>query len=114
MESMGLHQNWINLIMKCTSSITYSVLINGQPQGLIHSSHGLHQGCPLSPYLFLLCTEGLSSILKKRIQTGDLCGIRAARLGLALFLRMIVSYLLEPNLKIVSLFWVVWRSTKMP
>ena len=47
----------------CTAS--YSMLINGEPQGFITPSRGIKQGDPLLPYLFLLCVEGLSSLLRK-------------------------------------------------
>lgn len=45
--------------MECITTTTYSTLINGQVQGRI----GLRQGNPLSLYLFILCVEGLSSLI---------------------------------------------------
>lgn len=45
--------------MECITTTTYSTLINGQVQGRI----GLRQGNPLSLYLFVLCVEGLSSLI---------------------------------------------------
>jgi hypothetical protein len=35
MRTMGFAEKWIRLIMQCVSSVTYSVLVNGVPQGLI-------------------------------------------------------------------------------
>ena len=29
MEQLGFHERWINLIMHCITTVTYSVLING-------------------------------------------------------------------------------------
>ena len=63
MKRMGFHPKWINIIIHCISSVTYSIQINGVPQGLITPTWGLRQGDPLSPYLFLLCVEGLSSLI---------------------------------------------------
>ena len=35
MVRMGFHERWISLIMECISTITYSLLINGNPTGNI-------------------------------------------------------------------------------
>jgi hypothetical protein len=63
MRKMGFAKQWIKLIMNCVSTVSYSVLINGQPMGQFLPSRGLWQGDPLSPYLFLLCAEGLSALI---------------------------------------------------
>ena len=35
MVRMGFHERWISLIMECISTVTYSILINGNPTGNI-------------------------------------------------------------------------------
>jgi len=79
MRKMGFHEKWISLIMMCVSTVSYSVLINVEPKGKIIPSRGLRQGDPISPYLFLLCAEGLSAMLKKEEREGYIKGIAASR-----------------------------------
>ena len=64
MTRLGFHERWISLMMMCIKSVSYSVLLNGEPKGLIRPTRGIRQGDPISPYLFLLCGEGLSAMLK--------------------------------------------------
>jgi hypothetical protein len=46
-------------------SLTFGVLVNGTPYGKTVPTRGLRQRDPLSPYLFLLCAEGLNALLHK-------------------------------------------------
>ncbi|KAM2667956.1 hypothetical protein EV2_019583 [Malus domestica] len=52
------------------------ILVNGTPTGCIVPQKGLRQGDPLSPFLFLLCTEGLSMLLRKGLEQGALHGFK--------------------------------------
>ncbi|CAA7040252.1 unnamed protein product [Microthlaspi erraticum] len=65
--------------MKCVCSVTYSFLLNGAPQVSVIPTRGLRQGDPLSPYLFILCTEVLSGLCNRAQARGDLPGIKVAR-----------------------------------
>lgn len=78
MRRLGFNGRWIGLIIDCISTVSYSVLCNGDPKGLIWPSRGLRHGDPLSPYLFLICAEALSALLRKNEFDGRLHGVRVA------------------------------------
>lgn len=56
-------------------------MLNGQPHGLITPERGLRQGDPLSPYLFLLVTEGLHALFAKAEMDGALLGVSIYAVG---------------------------------
>ena len=76
---LGFAQRWVSRIMACVSSVQYKVLINGQPKGHIFPNRGLRQGGPLSPYLFILCTEALISNIRKKEEEKLLTDLKIAR-----------------------------------
>ena len=41
----------------------------------------LDRGDPLSLYLFLICAEGLSSLIRQAKRNGSICGVKAGRGG---------------------------------
>jgi hypothetical protein len=76
---MGFSDTWIKWMMLCVSSVNYSALLNFENVGPIHPGRGLRQGDPLSPYLFILVTEGLTALIHKAVDRGDLHGIKICR-----------------------------------
>ena len=81
MRKMGFNNQWIKLLMLCVTTVSYSILVNGEPKGLIHPSRGIKQGDPLSPFLFLLCTEGLHGLINKATAQGDIRGYSLCRIS---------------------------------
>ena len=81
MRKMGFNERWINLMMMCVRTISYSVLLNRKPIGYIKPSRGIREGDPLSPYLFLLCAEGLSALLRKAERDRKISGVSVCRGG---------------------------------
>ena len=65
----------------CITSVSYSLLINGEPTEKIFPLRGIRQGGPLSPYLFLLCSEGLHALIDKAAWEGHIRGISICRNG---------------------------------
>ena len=64
MQTLGYNERWISLIMMCISTISYSVLINGEAKGNIVPSRGLRQGDPIS-ILVLVMYRGVVCHVKK-------------------------------------------------
>uniref|UniRef100_A0A8R7TCR1 Reverse transcriptase domain-containing protein n=1 Tax=Triticum urartu TaxID=4572 RepID=A0A8R7TCR1_TRIUA len=63
MSKMGFSASFVRLIMKCVSLVRFSVRVNGELLPYFTPSRGLRQGCLVSPYLFLLCAEGFTTLL---------------------------------------------------
>lgn len=68
LTKLGFCDRGIHLMMECIANASYSILINGEPHGDIIPTRGLSQGDPLSPYLFLMSTEGL---MKRKVVAGS-------------------------------------------
>ena len=79
MQRLGFPQRWIDWIMACVTSVRYSVKLNGTLLDSFTPSQGLRQGDPLSPFLFLFVADGLSAILKSRVQAGDIVPVKICR-----------------------------------
>ena len=78
---MGFDSKWIKMILKCISTVSYSILINGESKGNISPTRGIRQGDPLSPYLFLLCSEGLNALIQKAMNEDKIRGYSLCRYG---------------------------------
>jgi hypothetical protein len=81
LQKLGFDQNWINTLMRCVTAVRYAVRVIGDLTEPVIPTRGIRQGDPVSPYVFLLCTEGLSCLLQQREVQGELQGLRNGRLG---------------------------------
>ncbi|KAL0448468.1 UNVERIFIED_CONTAM: putative mitochondrial protein [Sesamum latifolium] len=61
--------------MTCVSLVSFSFLLNGEQFGFLRPERGLRQGDLLSPYLFLLCAEAFSGMIRKPEEVGSIRGI---------------------------------------
>lgn len=61
--TMGFDGRWVNLIMECVSTVTYSFIINEGVCGSVSPSRGIQQEDPLSPFLFVLVADAFSRML---------------------------------------------------
>lgn len=93
MLKLGFDLKWVKWILMFDSSVHYSVMMNSDEAGCVSPGRGLRQGDPLSPYLYILCTEGLSFWIKIDKGRGQLHGTKLCMRALIIthlfFLRMI-------------------------
>ncbi|XP_056695472.1 secreted RxLR effector protein 78-like [Spinacia oleracea] len=80
--TMGFDGRWVNLIMECVSTVSYSFVINGGVSGSVSPSRGLRQGDPLSPYLFILVADAFSRMFQHKVHERKLHRAKASRNGL--------------------------------
>lgn len=98
MKRLGFPDGLIELVSGFISTVTYQPSINGEPTSVVVSHPGLRQGELLSPYLFIICAEGLSTCLRKAVQEGHISGggeglrVMVVRVYLTSYLQTILSY----------------------
>ncbi|MCI06917.1 LINE-1 reverse transcriptase like, partial [Trifolium medium] len=75
---LGFGDKWRAWMKTCVCNGNLSVLINGSPSEQVNISRGLKQGDPLSPFLFLIVAEGLSSFMQKAVSLGFFRGFKVS------------------------------------
>eukprot|EP00253_Pinus_taeda_P002669 PITA_02669 len=76
LEAFGFCQDFINIIKACIDNVWIAPLVNGRPTEFFSATRGLRQGCPLSPFLYILMVDSLSRKLSQEQQRGSIPGIR--------------------------------------
>lgn len=79
LKRLGFRGLWIQWVIECVTTLSYSFLINGTPYGKVTPSRGLRQGDPISPYLFILCTEVLSGLCTNAQRNDSLLGLQVSQ-----------------------------------
>ncbi|CAH9069343.1 unnamed protein product [Cuscuta epithymum] len=70
LDRFGFSDKFISLIRNNLQSTYLSIMINGSPQGFFQPKRGVKQGDPISPFLFILASEGFSRGIKARMEKG--------------------------------------------
>ncbi|CAH9132839.1 unnamed protein product [Cuscuta epithymum] len=68
----GFSGKFISLIKANLRSTYFFILINGSPQGYFQPKRGVKQGDPLSPFLFIIASEGFTRTLNARMMNGSI------------------------------------------
>ncbi|KAL8125715.1 hypothetical protein AgCh_013104 [Apium graveolens] len=79
LKRFGFSESWVDRMMLCVKSVSYTFTHNGSIFGEVIPERGLRQGDPISPYLYILCVEGLSSIIRRNEAVGLIHGCVIAR-----------------------------------
>jgi hypothetical protein len=74
--SFGFSPLFVNLISACTDNPWIAPLVNGRPTSFFQARRGLRQGCPLSPFLYILMADSLSRKLSAELASGSLPGLK--------------------------------------
>nr|GEU72415.1 hypothetical protein [Tanacetum cinerariifolium] len=112
----GFHPRMIGWIMECVTFTSFSLSINGYLHGYFKGKRGLHQGDPMSPYLFTLVMEVFTLMLKRRDRDSNCftyhryCS-KLNIINLCFDDASFFFFLMVMRIRPVSL-WILWRSSK--
>ncbi|CAN1771981.1 LINE-1 retrotransposable element ORF2 protein [Linum perenne] len=79
LQKLGFTAKWVDWMLMCVTSVRYLISINSKEVGSVTPGRGLRQGCPLSPFLFIICAEGLSFLIRKAVSDGALHGVNVCQ-----------------------------------
>lgn len=79
MVKYGFSEFWVSRIMSLITSVSYSFIRNRTVFGEVVPNRGVRQGDPISSYIYILCAEGLSAMLRRNEEMGLIHGCSVAR-----------------------------------
>ncbi|KAA3465045.1 LINE-1 reverse transcriptase isogeny [Gossypium australe] len=83
-EIVGVPEFLRKVIMSAISSSSMQILWKGMPTHTFKPARGIRQGCPLLPYLFVLCMDWLGHLIRSNIDIGRWEPIKLSRSGPAI------------------------------
>ncbi|KAJ3701906.1 hypothetical protein LUZ61_005611 [Rhynchospora tenuis] len=78
MQHLNVPTKIINIMMSSYARARITIHINGRGDGFMSPTQGLRQGCPMSPYVFIISMEVLSRLLQKAMSGGVIRGVKVA------------------------------------
>eukprot|EP00253_Pinus_taeda_P005951 PITA_05951 len=79
--SFGFSRHFVQLIKACIDSPWIAPLVNGRPTNFFQAQRGIRQGCPLSPFLYILMADSLSRKLAVEKSVGSLPGLKPSEVS---------------------------------
>ncbi|KAL9688236.1 hypothetical protein QQ045_032655 [Rhodiola kirilowii] len=79
LQKLGFAERWVRRVMQIVMTVKYVININGILTEEIEPRRGIRQGDPLSPYLFIVCTEFFTALLNQYQGLGLIDGIKICR-----------------------------------
>ena len=77
MKCRHFPSEWIQWVKQCVTSHSFSILVNGRPEGgWIQPQRGVRQGCPLAPLLFIIAADALACFTNQVCARGMLRGFQ--------------------------------------
>ena len=78
LQAFGFPSIWIQWVMQCVTTTSFSILINDSPFSFFKPNRGVRQEDPLSPFLFVLATEVLSRLIEREVSNNKIIGYKLA------------------------------------
>ncbi|GMJ02654.1 hypothetical protein HRI_003934600 [Hibiscus trionum] len=78
---MEFGARWRMWITRCISTAQISMIVNGKVSRMFPIKRGLRQGCPLSPLLFNIVGEALSSLINNAVNLEIIEGVKVGNVG---------------------------------
>jgi hypothetical protein len=68
MVNFSLPEEFMDMTKLLFSDAEAEVKVNGFPSPSFKILRGVHQGCPLQPFIFLIVVEVLNTVVKKEVE----------------------------------------------
>ncbi|CAM8998015.1 unnamed protein product [Rhodiola kirilowii] len=79
MLKLGFNDVWVRRMMNLVSTVRYSIRVHNSYTDMIVPNRGIRQGDPLSPYLFIICTEYFTALVNQYRRMGLIDGLKVCR-----------------------------------
>ncbi|GKV02210.1 hypothetical protein SLEP1_g14669 [Rubroshorea leprosula] len=79
LRAFGFCERWVQWIMQCVTTVSYSLIVNGKSMPLFYPKRGLRQGDPLLPYLYLFVSNVLSRMFNEAERQRYISGFQIKR-----------------------------------